>query len=65
MVAAAAKRELARFMSQRGLSERRSLAVVAMSASALRYQPAPDRNNELRAEILRLAQRYPTLPRYE
>ena len=58
MVTAAAKRELVRFMGQRGLSERRSLAVVAMSVSAFRYQPAPDQNERLRAEILRLAQRY-------
>lgn len=58
MVTAAAKRKLVRFLSQRGLSERRSLTVVAMSASALRYRPAPDRNEALRAEILRLAQRY-------
>lgn len=58
MVTATAKRELVRFMSQRGLSERRSLAVAAMSAAALRYQPAEDRNAALRAEILRLAQRY-------
>lgn len=58
MVTATARRELVRFMSQRGLSERRSLAVVAMSPSAFRYQPAPDRNACLRAEILRLAQRY-------
>jgi hypothetical protein len=28
----------------RGLSERHALAVLAMSASALRYTPAPDRN---------------------
>ena len=58
MVTATAKRELVRFMGQRGLSERRSLAIVAMSASAFRYQPAPDQNERLRAEILRLAQRY-------
>jgi len=58
MVTATARRELVRFMSERGLSERRSLAVVAMSASAYRYQPAVDRNEPLRAEILRLAQRY-------
>lgn len=58
MVTAAARRGLVRHMTQRGLSERRSRAVVSMSASALRYQPAADRNVELRAEIVRLAQRY-------
>lgn len=58
MVTAVAKRELVRFMTQRGLSERRSLAVLAMSASALRYCPAPDDNVALRDEILRLAGLY-------
>lgn len=29
-----------------------------MSASSLRYQPVPDRNDELRAQIARLAQRH-------
>ena len=29
-----------------------------MSASALRYQPRPDRNQELRARIVALAQRH-------
>ncbi len=35
-------------MVGKGLSERRALAVVQMSASALRYEPQPDRNVELR-----------------
>ena len=35
-------------MKPLGLSERRALQVIGMSASALRYQPAPDRNGELR-----------------
>jgi putative transposase len=45
-------------MTERGLSERRALAVVEMSASALRYAPAPDRNGPLRARIVALAHRY-------
>lgn len=45
-------------MKPRGLSERRALKVVGMSASSLRYQPVPDRNDELRAQIVRLAQRH-------
>lgn len=49
---------MVRFMRQRGLSERRALAVVQMSASALRYQPAPDRNLALRERIVMLAQRH-------
>jgi putative transposase len=45
-------------MTDRGLSERRALAVVGMSASALRYEPAPDRNVALRARIVALAHRH-------
>ncbi len=49
MVTAPARRELVRHLVDKGLSERRSLAVVRMSASAYRYAPRPDRNIELRA----------------
>ena len=42
----------------KGLSERRALSVVRMSASALRYAPRPDRNVELRERIMSLAQRH-------
>lgn len=45
-------------MVDKGLSERRALAVVCMSASAFRYEPQPDRNVELRDRILALAQRH-------
>lgn len=45
-------------MSSAGLTERRALAVIGMSASSLRYRPAPERNQALRLEIVRLAQRY-------
>jgi len=45
-------------MVTRGLSERRALAAVRMSASTLRYAPAPDRNAELRARIIALAHRH-------
>lgn len=58
MVTAPARRALVRDMVGEGLSERRALAVVCMSASAYRYQPQPDRNVELRERILALAQRY-------
>jgi len=58
VVAAPARRELVRHMVGKGLSERRALLVVQMSPSALRYQPAPDRNLELRERIVALAQRY-------
>ena len=58
MVTAPARRELVRWMQSRGLSERGGLRVVQMSASALRYTPAPDRNQALRQDIVALAQRY-------
>jgi putative transposase len=45
-------------MKNKGLSERRSLRVIGMSASALRYRPRPDRNTTLRARIIALAQRH-------
>jgi len=55
VVTAPARRQLVRQMVSRGLSERRALAVVRMSASALRYVPQPDRNVELRKRIRALA----------
>ena len=45
-------------MQTKGLTERRGLAVVGMSASSLRYEPRPDRNVALRARIVALAQRH-------
>jgi putative transposase len=40
-----------------GLSERRAFRVVRMSAAALRYVPCPDRNADLRDQIVALAHR--------
>jgi putative transposase len=45
-------------MTHSGLSERSALRVIGMSASAYRYQPAPDRNHALREQIVALAQRH-------
>lgn len=45
-------------MIGRGLSERCSLRVIGMSASALRYQAAADRNCTLKEKIIALAQRH-------
>jgi transposase InsO family protein len=45
-------------MTRKGLSERHGLRVIGMSASALRYQPPPDRNVRLREQIIALAQRH-------
>lgn len=47
-----------RQLTDRGLSERRSLGLVQMSASAFRYVPRPDGNGELRERIQALAQRH-------
>ncbi len=45
-------------MVGRGLSERRALTVVHMSAAALRYLPRPDQNAGLRERIITLAHRH-------
>lgn len=58
MVTAPARRDAVDWMRRRGLSERQALRVVKMSASSLRYRPAPDRNVELRDRIVTLAQRH-------
>ena len=58
MVSAPARRELVRHMISSGLSERRALRITGMSASALRYEPAADRNCALKEKIIALAQRH-------
>lgn len=45
-------------MTAQGLSQRHALRVVGMSASSLRYRPAPDRNEALREAIRELAHRH-------
>src|SRR5690606_3183541 len=50
--------DVVRYMTGFGLSERRALGIVRMSASALRYEPAPDRNQWLLEKIIALAHRY-------
>lgn len=58
VVGAPARRELVHHMVSRGLSERRSLRVIGMSASALRYEPVCDHNCALTEKIIALAQRH-------
>lgn len=55
---APARREVVRKIADQGLSERHALRVVRMSASSLRYPPAPDRNVALREKIVALAHRH-------
>ena len=58
MVGAPSRRDLVRYMIDKGLSERRSLQVVGMSPSAYRYRPVADRNTALKERIIALAQRH-------
>ena len=58
MVTASARREVVGWMRTQGLSERKALKIVKMSASSLRYRSRPDRNVELRRKIVALAQRH-------
>ena len=58
MVTAPARRVLVRGMTAQGVSQRRALALVRMSASSLRYTPAPDTNAALRTRIVALAHRH-------
>ena len=55
---APARRVLVRDLTSQGVSERRALALVRMSASSLRYTPAPDTNAALRARIVALAHQH-------
>jgi transposase InsO family protein len=57
-VTAPVRRALVRDLVAKGLSERRALMAVRMSASAYRYEPRPDGNGELRERIQALAQRH-------
>ena len=56
MVSAPARRELVRHTVSHGLSERRCLRVVGMSAGAYRFVPAQDCNCALKEKIIALAQ---------
>jgi putative transposase len=58
VVTAPARREVVRVMVTRGLSERRALTIVRMSAAALRYVPRPDPDPGLRDRIVALAHRH-------
>jgi putative transposase len=52
------KRDLVRCAQSRGLSQRRALKLIGMSASVLSYQPRDDGNGPLRQRIIELAHRH-------
>lgn len=54
-MAVAARREVVRQLQEKGLSERRALKLVGMSASTLRYHPRDDGNGRLRERLTELA----------
>jgi len=56
-MSALARRELLRHMVNHGLSERRSLRVIGMSASAYRYEAAQEHNYALKDKFIALVQR--------
>ena len=58
MVTAPLRRELVRWIQTKGLSERQGLSIAGISASSLRYERRPDRNEQLRRSIVELAQRH-------
>jgi putative transposase len=58
VVTAPARRVVVRDLVTGGLSERRALTVVHMSAAALRYVPRPDPDPSLRDRIVALAHRH-------
>lgn len=58
MVSAPSRRDLVRYLIDKGLSERKSLRFVGMNPSAFRYRPVMDRNTALKERIITLAQRH-------
>lgn len=57
-MAVAARREVVQQLQEKGLSERRTLKLVGMSASTLRYRPRNDGNCRLRERLIELAGQY-------
>ena len=57
-MSAPSRRDLVRYLIDKGLSERRSLHFVDMSPSSFRYRPATDRNAALKEKIVTLAQHH-------
>jgi len=58
VVGTPARREVVRWICNRGLTERQALTVIGMSASSFRYLLAPDRRADRRQTIVVLAHRH-------
>jgi len=58
-VTRADRRDAVRFLVARGLSPTRACAVVQLPRATLQYQPRPDRNAELQAQVAALAAKHP------
>jgi putative transposase len=58
-VTAAARRQGVQFLLTRGLSQRRACALLPLQCSTLSYQPRPDRNAPLAAQVHALALQHP------
>lgn len=53
------RRDVALVMAEHGLSERRACKLLKLDRTAYRYEPRPDRNRELRQELVELAKQKP------
>ncbi|MES4792280.1 MAG: hypothetical protein C4321_04215, partial [Chloroflexota bacterium] len=53
------QRELARFLIERGLPQRRACRLSGLSRSSYQYQSRPDRNASLKEKLRRISQRHP------
>ncbi len=53
------REEEALVQDERGLSERTACKLLDLERGSYRYEPRPDRNAELRSELLKLARQKP------
>ena len=50
---------MALVMAEHGLSERRACKLIGLDRTSYRYEPKPDRNEELRQKLIDLAKQKP------
>jgi len=53
------RRDVALVMAEHGLSERRACKLLEVDRISYRYEPKPDRNEELRQKLIELAKQKP------